>query len=424
MIVKAIRLRRLFQNRKLPLDDLKTLRNRKLRAVISHAYENVPYYRSLFNSAGLSPEDIRTVEDLRYVPITTKDDLKAVGVENSISKGTDVSSCLRVNTSGSTGKPFTVYLTQGEARIHRLIAFRTLISMGFQRRDRLAILGPIFPHRSRLFQHLGFYRIEHIMPFLSPEEQIKRLQRMSPTLLWAYPTVLKTLLRRVNYRLSKFVAPRALIYSAEVFDEVTKERIRADRYMEMFNFYGAIEAGRIAAECQAHEGLHVNADNVILECLNGDRPAKAGTPGSAVITTLNAFAMPLIRYRLGDICTFLEKTCSCGSSFPLIGPPIGRESDMIRLPSGKILSPFVFSHFLRNIGMITQFRIIQESYDKLVLQLAFHENPKQELLKKILSKCLMYLNESVILDIKIVDYIQEEKQKFRYFISKLPKSHF
>jgi phenylacetate-CoA ligase len=422
MIGEILELGRLRQHSRLAPSALEKLTQQKLRAVIRHAYENVSYYRSLFESAGLSPEDVRTVEDLKYIPITRKEDLRAAGLERITARGVDLSSCIVSSTTGSTGKPFTVYCTRSEARTRRLLEVRALLSMGFHPRDRLAVLGPEHPHRTRLHQGLGFYRSGNIPPFLSIEDQILRLQSLRPTVLWAYPTVLRALLHRVDYRLSEVVRPRALITSAEVLDEVLRQRIRADLDIEMFNFYGAIEAGRIASECPAHEGLHVNTDHVALECLDGERPAEAGTAGVVVITTLNAFAMPFIRYRMGDICTMIDKTCACGSPFPLIGSPRGRESDMIQLPSGKVLSPIAFGFILRRFEGINQFRFIQESSDHLVLQLVPQGPPQEEMLGRLRSQILEYLTEPVRVDIQLVDFIREDTSKFRAFVSRLPEA--
>jgi phenylacetate-CoA ligase len=191
----------------------------------------------------------------------------------------------------------------------------------------------------------------------------------------------------------------------------------------MFNFYGSNESGRIAAECPAHEGLHVNADHVILECLDGERSAGPGSPGAAVFTTLNVFAMPFIRYRLGDICTFLEKACSCGCAFPLIGPPRGREEELIRLPSGNVLSPGGLEFTLRGFfEIIDRFRFIQESRDRLLLQLVLRVKEDKQTLEKMRSALVEFLDEPVRVDIQIVDHIEEEKKKFRTFISKLPRA--
>jgi phenylacetate-CoA ligase len=300
MIGEILEFRRLLKNQKLSSDDLVELQNRKLRAVIRHAYENVPYYRSLFSSVGLTPDDIRTGEDLKRIPITTKDDMRASGVERTVADGVKISSCQQVRTSGSTGKPFATYLNRRELRTRRLLQFRALLSVGFRSWDRLAVLGPQQPHQTLLHQRLGFYRSGNISPFLSIENQIKRLQGLCPTVFWAYPTMLRALLHRMDYRLSKFIRPRMLITSSEVFEDGIRRRILADLDVGMFNFYGANEVGRIASECAAHEGLHVDADHVILECVENERTEEMRKAGVTVITALNAFTMPLIRYHLGD----------------------------------------------------------------------------------------------------------------------------
>ena len=210
MISEFLELRKLIQNRKLSSEELRELQNQKLRSLIRHAYENVPYYRSLFISVGLTPKDIRTTEDLKHIPITTKDDLRAAA-ERITAKGIDLSSCITTNTSGTTGKSLIIYLTRDEERTRRLVLFRTLLSIGFSPLDRFAVLGSVEPHHTRLHQRLGFYRSWKISRFLPVEDQIQCLQMIQPTVLWVYPTVLRALLHTIDYKLSKFVR---LIFSS------------------------------------------------------------------------------------------------------------------------------------------------------------------------------------------------------------------
>lgn len=419
MIGEILELLRLVRHRTLPPATLRALQERKLRAVIRHAYDKVPYYHTLFSSAGLSPEDIRTVEDLKYVPISAKEDLRAAGMDDCTAKGIDLSSCLKVRTSGSTGEPFTVCLAQNELRTRRLLDFRALLSAGFRPRDRLVILGPERANPVRLHYRLGLYRTEFIPPRLPLEEQIRRLQALQPTLFLVHPTALRALLHKVAYSLNALIRPRMLITAAEPCDEILKQRVRADLDVGMFNFYGAIEFGRIAAECPAHEGLHVSADHVLLECLKDDKPVDRGQPGVAVVTNLNAFAMPFIRYRLGDLCTFLTGNCPCGSTFPLIAPPLGREWDMLKLPSGKLLSPTGFSHVLRNLDGITQFRVIQERVDYIVLQLVPQKRLSAMVLSQLQAWLAEYLQEPVRVEVQYLDFIDEDVPKFKAFISRL-----
>jgi phenylacetate-CoA ligase len=405
-----------MSNLKLSSDELLNRQESKLRALIAHAYDHVPYYHSLFQSMGVSPKEIRTVDDLKHLPITTKEDLKAAGLERILAKGISPTSCRRMDTSGSSGKPFTVYLTSHEMRSRRILEFRSLLSIGFRPRDRLSVLGPEHLHPIRSHQRLGFYRSENISVFLPMEAQVQHLEKMRPTIFWAYPTLLRALLHHTGDHLSRIIRPRILITSAEPLDEITKQRVQAVWDLERFNFYGAVEVGRIATECPSHEGLHVNADHLILECLNGNRPAEPGKPGTVVVTALNAPAMPFIRYRLGDISTPVAKQCSCGSPLPLIGPVQGREEEMIHLPSGKLLSPFGLQFILRPFSRIDQFRFIQKSPEHLILQLAIHGGLPDHVAAKIRADSLEYLREPIQVEIQIVNF-SRDVGKFSTFIN-------
>jgi len=416
MIRDLVELRKLVSNLRLSSDELLHRQESKLRSLIAHAYHHIPYYQSLFQSIGLSPKDIRTVDDLKHLPITAKEDLKAAGLERIIAKGISPAACRRMDTSGSSGEPFPVYLTSQEMRSRRLLEFRSLLSIGFHPRDRLSVLGPEHLHPVRFHQRLGFYRSENISVFLPIEMQVRQLGKMRPTIFWAYPTLLRALLHHTGNHLNKIIRPRILITSAEPLDEITKERVQVVWDLERFNFYGAVEVGRIATECPSHEGLHVNTDHLILECLNGDRPAEPGKPGTVVATTLNALAMPFIRYRLGDISTPIAKKCSCGSPLPLIGPVQGREDDMIHLPSGKLLSSFGLQFILRPFNWIDQFRFIQKGPDHLLLQLATQGGLHEDLLSKIKAGFLEYLKEPMQVEIQIVNFIREDR-KFSTFVN-------
>jgi len=413
MLGEFNQLRKALKARFLSADALADLQSRKLQVVIKHAYDNVPYYRNLFDSEGIHPQDIKRTEDLKRIPATTKDDLRKAGLSSVTAQNIDLSRCITHQTTGSTGKFFTVYVSRVEETIRRLVAFRSLLSMGMRISDRLAVLGPVSPHRSRLHERLGFYQSENISRLLSPEEQVGQLQRINPTVLWAYPTVLWGVMHAVGHKLSKIVVPRALITSSEGLDQAIKKRIQADLGIEMFNFYGALEVGRIADECTAHQGLHVTADQLIVECLDGD-------PGEVVLTSLNSFAMPFIRYRIGDLCTPVAGRCSCGSNFPLIASPVGRVNDMVRLPSGRIMTPIAFSDLLHPVeGKLERFRVIQESPDHLTLQLAFLAKPNEDDLAKIRSSFAIFFREPMQLEIQVLDLIQDDHIKFKAFISKV-----
>ena len=130
MAYRILELQRLLRNRHLPPAELRKLQEGKLRAVIGHAYENVPYYRTLFRSAGLRPQDVHTLEDLQRVPITSKEALRAAGVEGALARGVDPSTCEVNRSTGSTGKPFASYHSHQEATTEAMVGFRALHTAG------------------------------------------------------------------------------------------------------------------------------------------------------------------------------------------------------------------------------------------------------------------------------------------------------
>lgn len=420
MIAEISELVRLLRNRHLPADELRDLQERKLRAVVRSAYERVPYYRTLFDTAGLSPADIRTLEDLTHVPMTTKEGLKAAGLENTLARGTDPGACAPSRTAGTTGLVTVSYHSPDEARTRRLLGFRGLRAVGYGPRDRLCAIGGAALPSVRLHHRVGLFRAWHAPAGLPASEHVALLRRVQPDLLKAWPSVLRALSHAVDGRLRDVVRPRAVLTSSEVCDERLRSWIREDLHAAHFDTYVASEIGEIAWECQAHEGLHVNADHVLLECLNdkGER-CQAGEPGTAVVTSLYGVVMPFIRYRVGDLCATIGRACSCGCTFPLIAAPVGRVHAVMVLPSGARRAANGVTLHLNRIDSIHQLRFIQEAVDHFRLLLVPTREFNQETLAFIRSRVLDAIGEPVRLDIQVVESIPEERGKFRWFISKL-----
>ena len=292
--------------------------------------------------------------------------------------------------------------------------------MGLRPLDRMVVVSALRPHRPGLHQRLGFYRSWNISRFQSTEEQILAIQRLQPTILWAYATVLRELLERIDYQLSRIVQPRAVITVGEVMDPLLRHRLLSNLQTKLFHLFGTTEAGIIAGDCPAQEGLHVNADQVVLECLTDSSTILNGHRGKAVITTLTRRAMPLIRYESGDIISLREQRCSCGSAYPLMDVPYGREGDQLVLPSGKVLSPLTCTAF-NHLDEVQQYRFIQTRKDHILVQVKLRELGVPETRDTIRRAVDSYLGEPMGLDIRLVDSFPDHKIKFRTFISNLSK---
>jgi phenylacetate-CoA ligase len=413
---------RIWRNLSLSADALRRLQERKLRAVVRHAYDNVPYYHELFTSAGIHPDDVRSLPDLERIPITTKRDLTTAGIGQTTRRGFKPGADNWVQSSGSTGEPFRTYRDRREARRRQLIEFRGLARLGIKPWDRLAVLGAISPHRARLHQRLGLFRSENIRTPMPVDEQIDRLRRFRPTILWAYPNALRAVMQRLDHPLHRIVQPRFVITSAEVLDPLLRASIVSDLGVEIFNLYAALEIGRIAWECPAHRGLHVNADALMLECLAGESSGAPAAVGTVVVTSLDNYTMPMIRYRLGDLTSFLDGACPCGVTLPRISPPQGRESDMVVLPSGRTLTPLSFNAPIRLLWpKVERWRLTQHALDHLSYSLVLVTRAKFDPpdLDELRRSCLAILGEPVRLDINIVEAIPDSGLKFSPFVSEL-----
>jgi phenylacetate-CoA ligase len=414
MLSDHFELLRLLRRRSGTAGEIKLVQLRRLKALIRYAHRNVPYYRELFDSAGVAPGDIRSVRDLQRLPVTSRKQLSAAWPAR-VSRMVDPAGCSVRHTSGSSGEPLAVYRTAAEARLHRALDFRSMLAAGVRPRDHIATLGPLLALR-RTLPRLGIFKTTEVSPLLTVEEQVECLREIQPDVFWVFPSCLRSLLQHIG-SLSSIIRPHMIITAAEPLDEVLRRQLLADRPVELRNFYGCVEIGRIAWECAAHEGLHINTDCVIVEL--EDETGMPGAGKSVVVTNLNSLASPFIRYRLGDRCQFIEQPCSCGSPFPLMKAPMGREWDVIQLPSGRLISPWGCNLFLRDLGNLEQFRLIQERADLLTLQLKFSVRPDPKLLEKLRGQLRQHMGEPVTIRIEQRDHFDEETLKFRAFVSKV-----
>jgi len=283
----------------------------------------------------------------------------------------------------------------------------------FKPRERVVVLGPVHWRPRHLYQRLGFFRRDYLSPSLPVDEQIERLRRLRPSVLWIYPSLLAAIFERLDGRLSAVIQPRAIITGSEVLPRPLREAISADLGAEWFNFYGTVEAGRIAWECHTHLGLHLSADAFILETIGGP-----GEPLRGVVTVLDARTMPFIRYDLGDICAYLERLCPCGIEFPLLEAPQGRVGGLVRLPDGRTMAPSVLSSLLRECQWIDRFQIRQEELGRLTVHIVPAGPIPEGALADLRRRLLRLLGDTTSLEVPVGKSLPPGPER-GYFVSGL-----
>lgn len=338
----------------------------RLRRLVRHAYENVPYYRRLLDGAGIGPDRIESAEDLRLVPITSRREFQALPIEDRIPRNVEPRSLQTYITSGTTGRPLEIRQTARDAAVNDMLALRIYsyhgmrpwhLKMGLRSRGEL-------PRDRGLLSKLGLFRRAWMSIRTSEDEQVARLRAVKPDFIIGYSTTLGILGRALNARGITDVRPKCVFTTANVLEPKTREDIENGFGCPARDVYASWEGGMMAWECGRCPGYHINTDWVIVEILRGNRPALPGEAGDVVLTSLHSFGMPFIRYRIGDVAVRNTKQPVCGCELPLLGNVFGRTGDLVATPDGRRLSPHAFFTILDVIPGIVRWRMVQQARDR------------------------------------------------------------
>jgi phenylacetate-CoA ligase len=402
-------------------EDLKKIQEKKLRALIKHAYENVPYYHHLFDSVGIKPQNIQRLKDLQKIPILSKENIRKNYPDKIITSGTDITKCHTVSTTGSTGIPLKVAFSSKMYDYTQALYLFTFTECGLRFTDKLVGIYHR-DYRSSLLKVLlnkmGFLKWENIPIFNPVGSILESLKRSEPDVISSYPSVLTLLSKEIRKRNISGINPRLIIAGGETLTVKAENEISEAFKSTIFRTYGAEEFSILAFECKKHSGYHIISDAIILEVIKNDKYVSEGEEGEIIVTGLINYTMPLIRYRLGDIGTITYKKCACGRGFPLIKSIEGRRDDYFILPSGKKISPRTINE-IGYIHEIQAYKTIQKAKDYIVIKVVkgngFNENTINEIKKRIKLACL---GEEVKVDVEFVKKIAKERTgKIRAIVS-------
>jgi phenylacetate-CoA ligase len=338
----------------LSADELRQLQWRRLRALLAHAYARCPFYRERFERAGARPDDLRGLEGLRALPPLTKQEVQEQG-QRLIARDWPRHDLIRNQTGGSTGQPLTFYLS-GDRKCSRAAAtLRHNRWAGWRVGDRAAVIWgapqerPADTWRTRLRAALlrePLWLDTGALTEATMDGFLAGLRRFRPRVIQAYARAAVLFARYLEARGAVPPRPHALVASAEVLEPEDRALLERVFGCPVFNRYGCREVSVIASECPAHAGLHVMAEGLYVEVETPDGPAAPGQTGSILITDLLNGAMPLIRYRIGDLGAWAPGPCPCGRHLPRLERVAGRVTDFLvgcdgQLVSGVFLATYV-----------------------------------------------------------------------------------
>ena len=415
---------KLWRSQWLRKEELEDLQQRKLQKIIKYAYERVRYYHQLFNSVGIRPEDIKNKEDLRCIPITSRKQIQSLAINEIVGKGVELRNCHHVRTSGSTGIPLEVIKSKKDNLLSNLVFMRSLLANGYRLTDKQVIVTAPRNLPRYWFQHLGIMRRKFISAFDNSENQIRQMRPVRPHFIWGYPSSLRRIAEEIRRRGIEDISPRRVVTGGEHLDQKTRQIIQSAFRSKVVDFYSSEECGNIAWECDRHEGYHINIDSFVVEIVHNGKSARPGEKGEIVVTCLDSYAMPLIRYDIKDIGIGGEGLCSCGRGLPLLKRIEGRADDLVVLSNGTIVSFSELVYALRSIPGALQFRVIQKKIDDFLLQLKTERNFTQEtIIKKVRREMTRILRDQGDIEIQILDEIPRDPLgKTRCVISHIKSS--
>jgi phenylacetate-CoA ligase len=404
----------------LPREALEALQLKRLQQVAQRVYHTVGFYHKSFDEAGISPDDIKTLDDLKKLPFTTKDDLR-----NNYPFGlfaVPMSNIVRLHaSSGTTGKMTVVGYTKRDIETWSNLIARCFVSAGLTKNDIIHNAYGYGLFTGGLGIHYGAERLgASVIPMSggSTKRQITILQDFGPTAICCTPSYALTLAETgeelgVDMRSLKL---RVGIFGAEPWSEKMRDELEDKLNITAMNIYGLSEVigPGVAMECiDGRNGLHIFEDHFIVETINPEtgETLPPGTPGELVFTTLSKEAFPLIRYRTRDISRIITEPCRCGRTFVRMDRISGRSDEMLIIRGVNVFPSQIEGILMSIEGLEPHYQLIVErigTLDTLSIQVEVSESvfsdeirAMQKLEKRISKDIKDYLGISA--SIKLVE---------------------
>lgn len=320
----------------MPYEQLRALQNERLLKQVKHVWDNVPYYRKKMEEKGVTPDDIRSIDDLHKLPLLSKDDLREAYPYGLMGK--PLSECVRIHsTSGTTGKRVVAFYTQHDVDLWEDCCARAIVAAGGTKEDVCHVCYGYGLFTGGAGLHGGSHKVGCLtLPMSSgnTDRQLQFMTDLGSTILCCTPSYAAYLAESIHERgLRDQIKLKAGIFGAEAWSEDMRRDIENKLGIKAYDIYGLTEISGpgVAFECSEQSGMHINEDHFIVEIIDPvtEEVLPEGSKGELVFTSITKEAFPLIRYRTRDICVLSRKKCSCGRTHVKMSKPMGRSDDML-----------------------------------------------------------------------------------------------
>ncbi len=345
-------------------EQIREWQDERLKKQVQNVWDNVPMYRKRMEEAGLTPEDIQSVDDLKKLPFTTKDDLRDEYPFGLLAR--PLKNCVRIqSTSGTTGRRVVAFYTQHDVDLWEECCARAIVAAGGTEEDVVQVCYGYGLFTGGPGLHGGSHKVGCLtLPMSSgnTERQIQFMTDLGSTILCCTPSYAAYLAESIHERgVRDQIRLKAGIFGAEAWTEEMRHEIEDKLGIKAHDIYGLTEISGpgVAFECDEQKGMHINEDHFIAEVINPKtgEVLPDGEKGELVFTSLTKEAFPLLRYRTRDICILSHEKCSCGRTHVRMTKPLGRSDDML-IVKGVNVFPSQIETVLINKGYPANYQII------------------------------------------------------------------
>jgi phenylacetate-CoA ligase len=410
----------------LSLDEINRIRDEKIYNLIHYSYQNIPYYRTLFDSIGIRPQNIKGSNDLQCLPLLTK----RIILDNEISLVNPKSKqkLYMRKTSGSTGLTLHFKKEAAALAMNDAIMYRCYDWYGIDIGDKqVRFWGVPVISPAKLREELKDFILNRIrisafdISENSCLKQYRKIMKFKPAYFYGYTTAIYGFclfaekmgldLNRLNLKAVICTAEKMYPHHRDLFNRIFN--------CPVVDEYGSSENGIIAFQCR--EGnMHVMSDHLCVEFLDDrDERVNPGELGKIVITDLGAYEMPLIRYEIGDVGRYSDKQCICGVDLPIMDIVEGRKEDFIRTRDGKLIHAAYLCYTLKD-DSVHEFKMYQKELNRFLVQIVKSHQFNDDSEKRLRNNLCSSLGDDVVIEFEYLLRIPREiSGKLRYFVSEL-----
>lgn len=419
-------LRELERTQWMSADELRILQLAQIQQLVKHAYENVPFYRQLYQGADIQPQDIQSLRDFESLPFVTREDVRH-NLEAMVAQNFPRRKLQANETGGSTGEPMHFYIESDFWWQNAANWFRARAWHGVYEGDKMAWLWgaqqdmPEWNWRRRLRSQM--MRERYLNAFNMTEQKMHdfatMLVRWRPHMLKGYASVLSLFARFVQEKNILRIRPILIEATSEKLTTPQRELLQDVFDCPVADHYSSREMGTMAYQCE-QGGFHICADVRYLEIVAHDRVVPPGQMGEVAVTSLNQWAMPFIRYKNGDMAIASADNCPCGRGLPLLQEVVGRTNDFLVSAEGKFIHSEFFAYTFRVKPEIVRYQVQQPDPAHLDIHLVCNRAVDDTWLDRVRAEIQARFGPTTQISLQIVDRIElTPAGKHRYIISQV-----